>query len=1452
MNLYKDYEAKVAKIAKKFAFVKRHKFPIIGIVVTLFTFLFTMLGVSGIIQKDLSLNKQEFVYGEPISFEKSTAFISSTHYEYALDETNPTWTDVVPTTVGDYLMRTYTYNGYKVKRYGATSKFRITPKEIDLKITSQYVVYGEKPFTNADSVLNKGDSIEYIGVNYENLSSIQPGDSTNVEIDTNSIQILNAKGDDVTSSYSIKTEKQYLRINRRELTLTSNSLSKDYDGIELKDSNVVISDGSLAKNDYFETTPTAIGSATSVLFTRNTITPTINNLHIHNPSLGEVTHLYNISYNEGYLSVNRKELIVEGPTYETTYNGEYQNPPLNSYNASSLKVTGLASTDRITNVTFSMDGNSLLTGERIIKFTYEIRNSSNENVSSNYNNTDNYGRFIIKKKDLIVTPSPKNSTQSNSPIIYDHANKKYTKEYDGSAVQTEIETSSIQGLCQNDEYRIISSPNHSTPGTYYLNNGLSIRVRNGTYSINVTTTGYNIIYENRILEITKKPITISVPNINLFECNNVIDDNLVSYSITNGGLINGHRINFTPKRQTKISEGSFNLFDLYTLNIYNSLNIVQNSYYDINVNSPMIYVQKAKFALNLPSNSLEYNASSRSYEASLSDNTITLDENKSNLPSNITINVIEVSTSLTNVEKHVFTSNDITSFSASYSLSVNKNNSQTNPPLQMNSSDVTFEFVDTPYFEIYKRDINVTFNPPVKYFDNRPFDPNLLIDNNLYTTIPDDSLCNNHHFAFITNRNITGVGTYTDSDLKQAYTLKIYDNYNNDKTSNYNLTYSFENPLVIKRATIDITIKDRDTKIFSNVFSINDLLYRTYNGEETSTFDGSSNDNLLLTSSYYDSERITDYRSNISSDYGGNFDFSCKLGIDPQKDAGTYDIKVKSFTLSINDIYSTNITSKDYVDINVTNGNNGYEIRKRNISFSIPNLTYIYDGNNIDYNYELDTSNLANSLISGHKINITGNSISQVGTYDANSLGLVFKILDSNNNDVTNNYQLNWNNRNSFSITVERVSVICERSNSFTNPTRIYDGTYIEEESFYERVYSPNAIDDNKHSYSLAFEFKDGQIPDSYYDAGTILLSATNPSSTYTDIYCYKEYNGQTIKILVQDIQYNIASNKNYITEQRQLNIILSDTVYYVGSEEEYVFDYAINPQVVQITGEGLASGDTIRTLKLREGNGINGSNLDLPGVTSVDYDVSNYTSYFEIEIFNTNRNKVVTNNYNINYSGTIQYKKASLSIQVTNQPSLLYSGEEYEITSSVITKRDLPSQATLDIQYKIITDEDVLYASSYKTDKIGSYYYAIEDVKVYYKGRDISSSVDITYYKYHVASANIVKSDLSISTDSYELGLFDNYEYQLPDPRITYVAFGSVSAFKSTFTITFEMMVDDPNGIFIVTENGNIKIINYGTTSNQIRGVKIIHNATQEDVTDNFNITWIVGTITGVDIGIT
>ena len=58
MNYYIEYEAKVAKIAKKFAFIKRHRFPIIGIFTILFSFLFTMLGVSGIIQKDLSLRSE--------------------------------------------------------------------------------------------------------------------------------------------------------------------------------------------------------------------------------------------------------------------------------------------------------------------------------------------------------------------------------------------------------------------------------------------------------------------------------------------------------------------------------------------------------------------------------------------------------------------------------------------------------------------------------------------------------------------------------------------------------------------------------------------------------------------------------------------------------------------------------------------------------------------------------------------------------------------------------------------------------------------------------------------------------------------------------------------------------------------------------------------------------------------------------------------------------------------------------------------------------------------------------------------------------------------------------------------------------------------------------------------------------------------------------------------------
>ena len=1442
---YIEYEAKVAKIAKKFAFIKRHRFPIIGIFTILFSFLFTMLGVSGIIQKDLSLNKEEYVYGEALSYQRSEAFISSPHYEYAVDETNPSWSDVVPTTVGDYLMRTYTYNGYRIKRYGKSTKFRIVPKEINLSILSSFVTYGDQPLTNAPNVLNRGDYINYMSLKYDNLTNLSADSSTNAEIDLSSLEILNESGVNVTSSYLVKTEKKRLRIDKRPLTLNSNSMSKVYDGVELKDSNVSITYGSLAEGDSFEVTPTATGSVSTIATTINRITPSKSNLKINNPKIGDVTHLYSINYNEGVLSLRARNLTIEGPVYEPVYSGVPQTPPLDSYNANSLNVNGLAEGDRITNVRFSINGGSMLVGEKSFQLEFDIRNSNGVSVKNNYQITSDPGKISIKKKDLIIKPRVNNSTQSSSDILYDSRSNKFTKEYDGSTVSAAIE--SVEGLCANDEITLLSAPSFSTPGTKDpISTGMRIRIRNNYSSAyDVTNSGYNIIYENRSFEITKKKITVNVSDLNLFESSSNISDRLISYSITSGGLLNGDRIYFTTLNPSFPKAGSYNLFSRFTLSILDNYNNNRYNYYDVDVNSPMIRVQKAKFSLNVDNQSLVYNGESQSYTASYS-NSISVDYSKSLIPNNNTINRIEIRKSLTDVQKYSFTSSDVTSFSSTYSIQVDKNGNRTQPNLSMESSNVDFEFTNDSYFEITSRNINVTFNPPVKYFNNESFEPNLLLTHNKYITNL-GSLANNHHFSFVKNREIINVGSYNNNELKNAYSLRIYDNNNRDVTSNYNLEYSFSNPLVIKRASVDLTIKDKSSYI-NSTYTVNDLLYKTYNDVETSTFDSSSNDYDELDDSYYDS--IYTKSSNILNDY--DYSFECKLGINPQKNVGLYNIIVHNFRLSISDIYGTNITSSDYVDINITNGTNAYEIKKRHIDYSIPNVTYIYDGENVDYNYELDLSEINNSLVSGHHLQITGNSISQVGTYNASNLGLMFTIYDSNNNDVTSNYELNWTNRSAFRLTVENVSVICKRSSSFNDLQRVYDGNPISEKLFYESVTSPNAIDDEKHFYEFEFEFKNGVIPDSYYDVGSIYLSSSNPASQYTDLYCYKHYNGKQVKILVNNITYNVTGNKTFVTNKRDLNIELNDQVFFI-EENEYTFDYSVNSDIVSINGLSLAEGDRISYFRLKPNNGINGSNLsgNNSGTDSQIYYVNDYSQFFEIEIYNTKRNKVVTDNYNITYSGIIEYKKASLALQVTSQPSLFYSGVDYEIGQVIATTNSLPKNATYVVEYKYNVNGNTSISQSFKARDVGTYEYSINSVRVYLDNKDITSSVNLTYSTSLTAQTKINKSSLRISTDSYELGVIDNYEYRLSEPRITYVGFGSIKDFESRFTIIFSEMPEDPNGIYIVTGNNSIKVIRYGVTSNPMRGITIILKETGEEVTDNFTFSWIIGTITGVDISL-
>lgn len=1422
--LYSDYEKKVTKIAKKFAFVKRNRIPIISTLVVVFSFLFTFLGVSGIIQSDLVISKEEFVYGEPLTYDRAKAFASTPHYEYASDVNNPDWTSVKPTLAGDYLVRAYTYNGYHIKRYGKTQKFRILPKSIKLTISNSTIVYGESPYTNANNELVGTDKINNIDVKYDNIFA----PSTNATIDLNSIRIVNNDGVDVTGSYSIETEAKNVNISKRPITLSSKSVVREYDGNLITDNKVSVSYGSLANGDYFPVEPTASGS-TTFLNVRNSIVPAKEQLKIYNANNVDVTSLYDITYNEGDLSATKRRITVIGPDASKEYNGSLQRASTSSFNANSIKVEGsLASGDYITNASFNCE--NIYTGDTTIYYNFDIRNSNGESVYSRYNVNQEYGKFTISKKDLNVTFNVNNTGDSQIIPSTENNGKTdvYTKEYDGYGLSWAVNTTN-PGLCPGDTL-LGSSEYFSDSGTYTPNVSFTVFKNYGSWLNRIdVTNGYNFIYNNQKIVINKRNLKIHVDDLELYSSSSSLSSDLVSYDIYSGNLASGDRIAFTPKNNLPISEigeGRYNLLDYFNFTLTNKKNYNDT----IITNSPKLIIKRNKINAVFNSQSSVYTGSSKTVTRNYLNHEITI-KNDSTIPnSNFNITVFNISSTLTDVSKHIFDTSDI-SFSASYKIK--------DTTLSIQKRDVDFYLFDSadnsPYFEITKKIVNVVFKPPVKYYDGKNFNPNLLLDDNRFYERTGD-LAYGHRFIFEEVKDIKDVGVYYSDDLVNAYKLKIVDGYGNDKTSNYGLTYSFTD-LEIKRAQIDLTL-NMSSRITAS-YTYGDLFYKTYSDETVSTFNSDSND---LNANRYNEEGYYTKSSNIEANY--DYDLDVNFGIAPNKNVGTYDVRVDDLTLEIHDIYSTIIIDKSLVDIQITNGSNAYEIKKKTVNFQIPDVTYIRDGLNFDYGYELDTSDI--SLISGHRVEIIGNAISETGTYSASNLNLDFKVLTESGEDVTNNYQLNWTNKSTFKIEIEDARVVISREQYFQREgyVRVYDGTPFDETNFYSSISSPNAVNDSKHSYKFTMELNEN-LPDSYYDVGAYQQTSSDIPSKYSTVYCTKTLsNGNSQKFKVQFVEYRLPTSPVFyvITTKKDLEIEFSDTAYWLG-ESEYSFDFEKNPNAFSTEGLNTESGDYIKSIRIKENNGIVfDSTREI-----MQFDVSDYESQFEIEIFNRKRNVDVTNNYDISFTGTITYKKPSLELHPETKTDA-YTGEDKNV-GSCIADINLPVGATYSISYDFTLNDGTTISNqtSCEVKDVGIYSYSISSVTVNYEGRDITSYCNLSYSSDEVGRYEITKASVIFNTGNFELGL--GFIWDLAVPKIAATSMG-LDDFENRFIVQFGNLHDDESGLFTVDENGYVRVVREGETLNQIRDV-VIFDAYGNDVTNNFDISWIIGTIKVVDIEI-
>ena len=210
-------------------------------------------------------------------------------------------------------------------------------------------------------------------------------------------------GVDVTDKVIVNKINGTLTISKREVTLTSQTDSKDYDGTPLTRPEVTIT-GGFVKDEVKEVKAT--GSVTNVSEgeVTNTITyKTSDNFNSEN---------YSITKNEGKLSItpvtDEVTVTIKGNSKATPYNGTVQS--VGGYTVESISNTLYTSTD------FTLNGQAKATGKDAA--TYQMNLDATQFVNNN-TNFSNVKFEIAEDGQLVINPRAVTLTSETASKDYD-------------------------------------------------------------------------------------------------------------------------------------------------------------------------------------------------------------------------------------------------------------------------------------------------------------------------------------------------------------------------------------------------------------------------------------------------------------------------------------------------------------------------------------------------------------------------------------------------------------------------------------------------------------------------------------------------------------------------------------------------------------------------------------------------------------------------------------------------------------------------------------------------------------------------------------------------------------------------------------------------------------------------------------------------------------------------
>ena len=212
---------------------------------------------------------------------------------------------------------------------------------------------------------------------------------------------------DVTDKVIVNKINGTLTISKREVTLTSQTDSKDYDGTPLTRPEVTIT-GGFVKDEVKEVKAT--GSVTNVSEgeVTNTITyKTSDNFNSEN---------YSITKNEGKLSItpvtDEVTVTIKGNSKATPYNGTVQS--VGGYTVESISNTLYTSTD------FTLNGQAMATGKDAATYPMNLDATQFVNNNTNFSNVKfeiaEDGQLVINPRAVTLTSQTDSKDYDGTPL----------------------------------------------------------------------------------------------------------------------------------------------------------------------------------------------------------------------------------------------------------------------------------------------------------------------------------------------------------------------------------------------------------------------------------------------------------------------------------------------------------------------------------------------------------------------------------------------------------------------------------------------------------------------------------------------------------------------------------------------------------------------------------------------------------------------------------------------------------------------------------------------------------------------------------------------------------------------------------------------------------------------------------------------------------------------------